>query len=151
MDIRESITITPMTEEDVPAVHALESLCFTSPWDITAYYRELENPSAVYRVALYGERLLGFGGMWAVDGEAHIVTLAVQPEFRRSGVGGKLLTVLLDEAHRLDVHSVTLEVRVGNVAARALYTSFGFTPLATRRNYYPDNGEDALVMGLLLG
>lgn len=133
---------------DVPAVHELEVECFPSPWDISAYYRELQNPSAFYVVARKGERVAGFGGMWTVGDESHIVTLAVSQAFRRQGLGRRLLEVLLKEARRRHAVRVTLEVRVGNTAAQALYAAFGFRTVAFRREYYPDNNEDAAVMAL---
>jgi len=135
---------------DVPAVHELEVECFPSPWDISAYYRELQNPSAFYVVARKGERVVGFGGMWTVGDEAHIVTLAVGQAFRRQGLGRRLLEVLLKEARRRHAVRITLEVRVGNTAAQNLYSSFGFRTVAFRREYYPDNNEDAAVMAVEL-
>lgn len=145
-----SLKIEPMTREDVPQAHALEEMCFTDPWDIDSYYGEVTNPSAYYLVARLDNRIVGFGGMWAVAGEAHIVTLAVHPEFRRHGIGRCLLDALLQLAREHDVVLVTLEVRVGNAPAKQLYASFGFHTVAYRRNYYPDNGEDAAVMALPL-
>ena len=136
---------------DVPAVHELEVECFPSPWDIDAYYRELQNPSAFYVVARKSERVVGFGGMWAVGDEAHIVTLAVGDACRRQGLGRRLLEALIKEARRRRVVRVTLEVRVSNTPAQNLYASFGFRTIAFRREYYPDNNEDAAVMALELG
>lgn len=144
------IRLDYMKTSDVPAVHELEVECFPSPWDISAYYREMRNPSAFYVVARKGERVVGFGGMWAVGDEAHIVTLAVSEAFRRQGLGRRLLEALIKEAGRRCAVRVTLEVRVSNAAAQHLYTSFSFRTIAFRREYYPDNHEDAAVMALEL-
>lgn len=146
----DELRIARMTAGDIPRVHELESICFSAPWDIEAYYGELTNPTALYLTASVAGRILGFGGMWAVRDEAHIVTLAVDPEYRRRGIARTLLHALLVQARVRGVTVVTLEVRVSNVAAQALYASFGFIPIARRRRYYPDNNEDALVMRLLL-
>ncbi|HEY3379847.1 MAG TPA: ribosomal protein S18-alanine N-acetyltransferase, partial [Armatimonadota bacterium] len=118
--------ITPMSRADVPRVHALETRCFSAPWDIASYYGEVENPAAVYLVLRDAEEIWGFGGMWVVEHEAHIVTIAVHPDYRRRGLGRQLLTALLREARQRQVDIITLEVRVSNVAAQGLYTAFGF-------------------------
>lgn len=144
----ESIRITQMTAADVPQVHALEALCFTAPWDIASYYQEVANPSACYLVARDDEQVTGFGGMWIVADEAHIATLAVHPDYRRRGLGRRLMHVMLQVARYRGATTVTLEVRAGNIAAQHLYTSLGFLPIGRRRHYYPDNNEDAIVMRL---
>lgn len=140
------ITIELMTEEHIPQVYALERVCFTAPWDLSAYMGELRNPSAYYLVAMQAHHLLGYGGMWVVEENAHIVTLAVRPESRRLGLGRRLMVALLAVARQRGAVEVTLEVRAGNVAAQELYASMGFKAVARRRAYYPDNGEDGLVM-----
>ena len=145
-----TIQFSRMSEADVPEVHQLETRCFSVPWDIASYYGEACNPAAHYMLARLAGQAIGFGGMWAVADEAHIVTLAVSPEFRRHGVGRRLLHALLNIARELKVASVTLEVRMSNTAARSLYSQEGFTLVGHRRRYYPDNGEDAAVMELLL-
>ena len=142
----DEIRLDFMTIKDVPAVHELELACFPSPWDISAYYRELQNPSAFYLVARKGEEIAGFGGMWTIGDEAHIVTLAVDEQYRRHGIGRLLVEALLKEARRRRAARVSLEVRVGNHPAQNLYTAYGFRTIAFRRGYYPDNGEDAAVM-----
>lgn len=144
------IIFARMTTEDVPQVHKLEHLCFSAPWDISAYYRDLRNPSAYYQVARQGTQIIGFGGMWVVEDEAHVVTLAVQPEYRCHGLGRRLMEGLLEEARRRGAMVVTLEVRVHNYSAQHLYKSLGFSTIAYRREYYPDNNEDAAVMELHL-
>lgn len=144
------LRIEPMTARDIPAVHTLETVCFSMPWEVDAYYGELANPSAIYLVAHLGDEIVGSGGMWVVADEAHVVTLATAPEHRRHGIGRQLLAALLQLAREHGVTTVTLEVRVSNTPAKALYAAFGFTTMAFRRQYYPDNGEDAAVMVLHL-
>lgn len=150
VDSMPHIVLAPMSPQDVPQVHAIERRCFSAPWEIEAYYGEARNPSAVYLVARAGERILGFGGMWVVESEAHIVTLATHPSHRRQGIGHLLLQGLLEKARQRGIDLITLEVRVSNVPALALYAEFGFRAIARRKGYYPDNGEDAAVMALRL-
>jgi ribosomal-protein-alanine N-acetyltransferase len=78
--------------------------------------------------------------------EAHVTTFAVLPAYRRRGLGGRLLSALIELAADLGASVVTLEVRLSNVAARRLYQRFGFRPVGVRPHYYSDNGEDALIM-----
>jgi ribosomal-protein-alanine N-acetyltransferase len=78
--------------------------------------------------------------------EAHISTLAVPARYRRHGFGELLLIALLDEARRLGAQRGTLEVRVSNSGAQALYAKYAFEEAGRRRGYYNDNGEDALIL-----
>ena len=141
------ITLAPMTAADIHRVYELEVMCFSSPWDIEDYLGELLNPSSYYQVARLGGEIVGFAGMWAIGDEAHIVTIAVDTAYRRRGIGRRLVAALLTECRARGGHRVTLEVRITNTPAQELYRSFGFQTIARRRDYYPDNGEDALVMG----
>jgi len=103
--------------------------------------------SSIWRPATPREEVvLGYGGFWMMADEAHISTLATRPDVRGRGLGALLMLSLLDEARRLEAALVTLEVRVSNAAARALYTKYGFEPVGRRKNYYQDNGEDAMIM-----
>jgi ribosomal-protein-alanine N-acetyltransferase len=90
----------------------------------------------------------GYGGLWIVSQEAHITSIAVREAYRRRGLGEFLFFNLLQEAIRLGVQEVTLEVRVSNIIAQNLYLKYGFATKGVRRNYYLDNREDALVMTL---
>ena len=84
--------------------------------------------------------------MWTVYDEAHITTIGVDPDYRGRGFGELLLLALFDEAIRRGTTWVTLEVRVSNDAAQALYEKYGMHVHGRRKRYYSDNGEDAYVM-----
>jgi len=90
--------------------------------------------------------ILGYGGFWLMAGEAHISTIAVQPGWRRRGIGELLLAAILDRATELEADMATLEVRVSNVTAQSLYQKYGFRQAGLRRRYYRDSDEDALIM-----
>jgi ribosomal-protein-alanine N-acetyltransferase len=92
------------------------------------------------------ERLLGFIGVWLMVGEAHIVTIAVRDEFRRGGIGERLLIATIEMALEYDQDLVTLEVRASNDAARRMYEKYGFAQAGVRKRYYSDNHEDAVIM-----
>jgi [ribosomal protein S18]-alanine N-acetyltransferase len=90
--------------------------------------------------------VIGFAGMWLAFDEAHITTIGVEPDQRGRGLGELLLLCMFDEAVERRANWLTLEVRVTNAAAQALYRKYGFTAHGTRKHYYSDNNEDALIM-----
>lgn len=97
-------------------------------------------------VPRYKEYIAGMAGIWMMVDEAHIVTIAVRSSLKRQGLGEQLLIRIIEMAQQLNAKIVTLEVRVSNTVAQALYKKYGFTVAGTRRKYYSDNGEDALIM-----
>ena len=90
--------------------------------------------------------IIGFAGMWLAFDEAHVTTIGVDPPHRGLGLGELLLLCMFDEAAARGANWLTLEVRVTNAAAQALYRKYGFTEHGTRKRYYSDNNEDALIM-----
>ncbi len=142
-----ALRIEPMTLDDLPAVHAIERASFAVPWPDDAYRNEIRtNRLASYVVARVGDDVVGFAGLWVMVDEAHITTFAVDPRWRRRGVGERMLLALLDLAVARRAREATLEVRLSNLPARKLYEKHGFRPVGIRPRYYSDNGEDALIM-----
>jgi len=90
--------------------------------------------------------IIGFAGMWLAFDEAHVTTIGVDPLHQGLGLGELLLLCMFDEAVARGANWLTLEVRVTNAAAQALYRKYGFTDQGTRKRYYSDNNEDALIM-----
>ncbi len=149
----QTFKLRPMRRRDLAQVHALEEIIFPTPWSLNSYEFELErNPASeqwVIEAQAAGEaKIAAYAVCWLLGDELHIANLAVAPEFRRLGLGRRLLEHMLRRAAADGLRSATLEVRVGNQAAQALYTSFGFQEVARRRGYYRDNHEDALLMQL---
>lgn len=141
------LRVEPMAPEDVPAVHAIETASFPTPWPPYAFRQELEtNRMARYLVVRGGARVIAYAGVWLMVDEAHVTTFAVLPVYRRRGIGGLLLSELVEMAADLGATVVTLEVRLSNASARRLYQLFGFRPVGVRPRYYSDDGEDALIM-----
>jgi ribosomal-protein-alanine N-acetyltransferase len=147
---------SPMTQADVDLVMELEVRCFSSPWSASTYRHELRMPRASYWVVRPGDHLpatvvppiLGYGGLWLLGDEAHITTIAVHPEWQRRHLGEWLLLRLIGVAHARAVQLVTLEVRVQNAPAIALYTKLRFEDVGIRKGYYQDTGEDARLLTL---
>lgn len=92
------------------------------------------------------EHIVGFAGLWFTADEAHLTSIAVRRQHRRQGIGELLLISAIDLAAARGARFVTLEVRVSNVEAQALYRKYGFFKTGVRRGYYTDNREDALIM-----
>jgi ribosomal-protein-alanine N-acetyltransferase len=141
------VVVDAMQLEDVPAVHEIEQLSFRTPWPAHAFEQELRgNRLARYLVARAGDTVVGFAGVWLMVDDAHVTTFGVHPDWRRQGIGRQLLLNLYELSVALRARQMTLEVRVSNTPAQALYRSFGFEIVGRRPHYYTDDGEDALVM-----
>jgi ribosomal-protein-alanine N-acetyltransferase len=141
------MSVEPMTLDDIPAVHRIERASFPVPWPDYAFRQEIEsNRLAHYLVVRAGGQIVGYAGMWMMVDEAHVTTFAVLPDWRRRGIGGRLMLAMVRLAGDLGARVATLEVRLSNVAARELYQRFGFRPVGIRPRYYSDNAEDALIM-----
>ena len=142
-----AVVVERMTVDDLNEVHVIEREAFTTPWPAHAYRAELENNRlAHYLVARYGDRIVGFAGMWLLVDEAHITTFATSRKWRRQGIGERLLLALLELARSRGANEATLEVRPSNAPARRLYEKYGFRNVGQRPHYYTDNHEDALIM-----
>ena len=138
--------IRKMTAREVPQVAELEKLCFAMPWSEKSVAGELDNPLALWLVAMDGESLAGYVGSQTVMDETDMMNLAVTPQFRRQGVGEALVNALVASLKELGSRCLTLEVRDSNEAARALYGKLGFREIGRRRGYYRDPREDALIL-----
>lgn len=147
MALTARVVVDPMRLDDVASVHEIERLSFATPWPAYAFEQELKgNRLARYLVARAGERIVGFAGIWLMVDEAHITTFGVHPDWRRQGIGRQLLLNLAELSLAIGARRMTLEVRVSNTGAQALYRTFGFDIVGRRPHYYTDDGEDALIM-----
>lgn len=147
MVITNHVAIEPMRVEDIDSVLEIEQLSFPTPWPRDAYHHELrKNRLACYLVARLVKQIVGYAGMWVTLDEAHVTTIAVSPAHRRQKIGERLLVALIDEAMKRGARWITLEVRKSNLGAQALYRKYGFKEIGTRKGYYSDNREDAIVM-----
>jgi [ribosomal protein S18]-alanine N-acetyltransferase len=142
-----AVRVGPMGAEDIPAVLEIERGSFNTPWPPEAFTQELShNRMARYLVARQGGAVVGYAGVWLMVDAAHITTFAVHPDWRRQGVGRRLMYALLLVATEMRAARMTLEVRVSNLAAQALYRGHGFEIAGRRERYYTDDGEDAYIM-----
>jgi [ribosomal protein S18]-alanine N-acetyltransferase len=146
-----NLEIQLLTEQHLSVVLELDQSCFGGLWTLEGYQRELNSANSDL-LGLYSAgsdlKLLAMGCFWSILEEAHITILAVDPQFQGQGLGQAMLFYLLKTACDRGLERATLEVRISNVEAIALYTKFGFKTAGRRRRYYQDNGEDALILWL---
>jgi ribosomal-protein-alanine N-acetyltransferase len=143
------LTIRKMTLEDVPSVIDLDQKSFSLPWPERSFRFELSaNPASRCWVAELDGRIVGMIVVWLIIDEAHVATIATHPDFRRRGIGTKLLShalrLMMDEG----AQSSFLEVRESNFSAQEMYRKFGYEASGRRPHYYKDNDEDAILMNL---
>jgi ribosomal-protein-alanine N-acetyltransferase len=136
-----------MTHADVVAVMVVERASYPFPWS-EAIFRDCLRAGYVCVVVEVDAALVGYGVMSTGAGEAHVLNLCVMPGHRARGLGGHMLSHLLEFAASLGVGDVFLEVRPSNTSAIRLYQSMGFSQIGLRRGYYQAvNGrEDAVVL-----
>jgi [ribosomal protein S18]-alanine N-acetyltransferase len=141
------LVIESMADSDVKEVLRIEQQSFSTQWPSNAFYQELhDNKLAHYFVGRMDNRVVAYGGIWVILEDSHITTIAVHPGYRGRKYGEVMLLRLLDEAIERGASWMTLEVRESNTVAQNLYRKYGFTTVSTRKGYYSDNNENALVM-----
>jgi ribosomal-protein-alanine N-acetyltransferase len=141
------LVIGPMIDADIKEVLRIEQQSFSTTWPSNAFFQELhDNKLAHYFVGRVGNRVVAYGGIWVILEDSHVTTIAVSPEARGRKFGEQMLLHLLDQAIDRGASWMTLEVRESNSVAQGLYRKYGFTTVSTRKAYYSDNNENALVM-----
>ncbi len=143
-----TIKIRPMTQMDLDNVISIEAESYGDHhWSKESFFNELSNELARYYCAFDANgNLMGYAGTWQILEEAHITNIAVSPDYRRKKVGEALLTTIINDCRNNGIKYITLEVRVSNTPAINLYEKYGFKSLGTRKGYYQNNNEDALIM-----
>jgi ribosomal-protein-alanine N-acetyltransferase len=136
------------SDADLDGVLDVESESFTNPWTREMYAWELQNQSIchIFVVRTPERPVVGFCAFWLVVDEIHVNNVAILPGLRGRGMGTALMHRVLDEAARLGARRATLEVRVSNQSARRWYEFLGFRVAGTRRHYYTNPVEDALIL-----
>ncbi|MHC1734374.1 MAG: ribosomal protein S18-alanine N-acetyltransferase [Erysipelotrichaceae bacterium] len=138
-----------MDVQDISRVSEIEKTVFTSAWSADDFTYELtENPFGHYFVDEIGGVVEGYIGLWILFDQAQITTLGTTLNHRRQGIAKRLMEYGLRHAFQSGAERISLEVRVGNIAAITLYESFGFQRKGIRKDYYQDNHEDAHLMVL---
>lgn len=135
--------------KDLEQVVAIDQVSFSLPWPARSFQFELtDNPASRCWVIELNEKIVAMIVSWLILDELHIATIATHPEYRRQSIGRKLLLCALKSARDEGVVRAFLEVRESNQVAIDMYKSFGFVEDGRRKEYYKDNGEDAILMTL---
>ncbi|HTN55252.1 MAG TPA: ribosomal protein S18-alanine N-acetyltransferase [Microbacterium sp.] len=145
------MTLRAATSDDLAAIMELERRGFPDDaWSEQTMSAEIAGAHNVYLVDVEGDRIVGYGGVRALEGgaDADIQTIALDAQFRGRGRGRALLRALAGEAVGRGARELFLEVRADNPVAQALYVSEGFTELGRRPRYYQPGNVDAIVMRL---
>jgi [ribosomal protein S18]-alanine N-acetyltransferase len=141
------LEITSMRRRHLRGVMAIERQVYPRPWSPNLFVSEMTaGHGRAYLVALEDRRVVGYGGLISYGDEAHVTTIAVDPDRQRRKIGSRLLHELIRRAQDLGAHAVSLEVRVTNWGAQRMYARFGFRPVGIRKGYYQETNEDAVVM-----
>lgn len=141
------VRLLAMRRRHLRSVLRIESRVYPVPWSMSLFLSELALRSTrAYYVAFVGKQLVGYAGLMMTLDDGHVTTIAVDPAWHRHKIGTRLLLALVREALRRGATSLTLEVRLSNKSAQALYRRFGFRAVGVRKNYYSETKEDALVM-----
>ncbi|MFC7063238.1 ribosomal protein S18-alanine N-acetyltransferase [Halobacillus seohaensis] len=142
------IQVRKMQVDDIEQVLQVEQATFAVPWTRETFSNEVngENPYAHYLVIEEDDEIFGYCGLWLIIDEAHVTNIAIHPDYRGRKYGEQLFRQSFEQAIEMGAIQLSLEVRVSNTAAQYLYRKFGLVPGGIRKNYYSDNGEDALVM-----
>ena len=129
----------------IDGIDEINRQSFAAPWSRKMIEDDIQNPNSFYAVEEDG-KILGYAAITVIAGEANVTNVAVLPEARGKGIGKKVLSHLIDICIEKNFYLITLEVRKSNIPAISLYKSLDFEIEGERKNYYSDNGEDALIM-----
>lgn len=142
-----TIQIKLMTKSDVDDVLKIEETAYGEHhWSADSFYNELSNNLARYYCTFLDDELVGYAGTWQILDEVHITTIATKEIFKGRKIGEAMLSRIIDDCYVNMAKYITLEVRVSNTPAINLYEKYGFKSLGTRKGYYQNNNEDAIVM-----
>jgi len=142
--------IRPMTIHDCEQVAEIEAASFSVPWSLRAFTDTVEKDNFRYFVAEETGEILGYCGFLFVLDEAEIPNVCVKSSARKQGVGKQMMQVMIEEAGKLGISMLFLEVRESNTAARRLYESLGFEENGIRKNFYEQPVEHAVLMSKAL-
>ena len=141
------VHMVPMRRRHLRAVLRIEAQVYPRPWSLSLFLSELSlRNSRAYIVGRVDGMVVGYAGLMFTGDDAHVTTIAVDPAWHRRKIATRLLLHLAGLACERAAVNLTLEVRVTNTGAQALYHQFGFAPAGIRKNYYVETNEDALVM-----
>ena len=145
-------SIEKLTPQRFSEVAELEELCFSLTWKESSFSLLLEGKNTAFvAIDTASGRAAAYGGMLAVLDEGQITNIATHPNYRRRGLGERVVRALLEYAESEGLCLISLEVRESNSAAIALYEKLGFIRAGVRKNFYTLPRENAVVMTKSIG
>ena len=142
-----AVHLAPMRRRHLRSVLRIENEVYPRPWSLGLFMSELAiRTGRIYLVARIGPSVVGYAGMLFSGEDGHVTTIAVDPAWHRGRIGTRLLLHLSRRGTEKGAKNFTLEVRMSNEGAQALYRRFGFVPAGMRKGYYVETNEDAMVM-----
>jgi [ribosomal protein S18]-alanine N-acetyltransferase len=141
-----AIEVRELDLTHLSAIEVIEKRAYPTPWSRSMFASELAKPMSICLGAFEGEDLVGYVINSRYVDAWHVMNVAFDPDHRRRGVATVLLQHLFELTRDDERRGYTLEVRVSNEEAIALYEKLGFEARGIRRGYYTDNREDALIM-----
>lgn len=135
-------------ERHIDGICYIEKLCFSTPWDVSAVKSELENEGSIFLVCEAEGKVAGYISMRYVLDEGYINNVAVDPVYRRKGMGEALIKALVGKGIEKGLSFITLEVRESNENARRLYEKQGFKEVGRRKRFYRLPDEDGILYTL---
>lgn len=136
------------TENDIDAVYQIETQS-SARWKKHFFETELETTFAIFIIAEYNGKIIGYAIAWNIKGEIQLNNIAVSPSFRRKGIASKLLQYIINLLEDEGAHKIYLEVMETNTVGRIFYKNFGFFENGKRHNYYQDS--HAILMEMKIG
>lgn len=144
--MNDTLLISKMQESDINELVKIDKICFSSPWSYNSFKAELENKNSYFIVCKYNNNAIGYAGLYKILDETYISNIALLPDYRKKGIGRKLLVSLINYAQNNRASFISLEVRKSNYIAINLYKSEGFVLSGLRKNFYSSPKEDGLIM-----
>lgn len=143
------IELTRMRRRHLRKVLSIEGRVYPRPWSASLFLSELtQRATRSYLVARHRGEVVGYCGMMFTGFEAHVTNIAVDPDWHGRKIGSRMLIALVTEAMARNCPRISLEVRVSNPPAQAMYRKFGFETTGMRKGYYIETNEDALIMAI---
>ena len=140
--------IRNMYEKDLKRVHEIECSIFSKPWTEADFKNSIEDHNNIYLIVEEQDDIVAYCGLWGVVGEGQINNVAVIKECRCLGIGRAMIATMLQLGREQGLEAFTLEVRISNLSAIALYHKLGFQDAGIRKNFYEEPTDDALIMWL---
>ena len=140
--------IRNMCEIDLKRVHEIECSIFSIPWTEADFRNSIKDNNNIYLIVEEQDLIVAYCGLWGIAGEGQINNVAVVKNYRGLGTGRLMIEKMLELGRKQGLEVFTLEVRISNLSAIALYRKLGFRDAGVRKNFYEEPTDDALIMWL---